>query len=100
MDLNHEHDYPVENKHTHSHSHAHTHEHEHDGAVHTQTGLVALMKYMVGHNAAHTRELTGLAAQLEQTGRHDAYEKVMSAIADFEKGNAQLADVLQNLEEK
>mgnify|MGYP001041823495 FL=1 len=60
--------------------------------------VLALMKYMVSHNAAHTRELAELAGRLEQSGRHDAYEKVMAAVADFEKGNSCLADALSELE--
>lgn len=92
-------------EHTHPHEHPHDHEHLHDAAsshdhTHTQAGLVALMKYMVDHNAAHTKELADLAEQLEQAGNHDAYEKVMAAVADFEKGNDHLADVLRVLEEK
>ena len=113
MHLDHEHEYPVEGEHIHPHTHTHTHENTHDGATHThehthehthphehphdhehlhdaasshdhthtQAGLVALMKYMLDQN-------------------HDAYEKVMAAVADFEKGNDQLADVLRVLEEK
>ena len=37
---------------------------------------------------------------LEQAGNHDAYEKVMAAVTDFEKGNNRLADVLGELEAK
>ena len=44
------------------------------------------------------RELAELAGRLEQSGRHDAYEKVMAAVADFEKGNSCLADALSELE--
>ena len=60
--------------------------------------LTALMKYMVGHNAAHARELAGLAKQLEQAGQTAAYEQVMAAVSDFEKGNLRLSAVLQSLE--
>ena len=96
--------------HTHEHTHAHTHDHEHphdhahlhaDGAEHTHSHecsqdcascagtcehtpmeeLVALMKYMVGHNAT-------------------AYEQVMAAVSDFEKGNMRLSVVLSSLEVK
>lgn len=100
--------------HEHTHEHIHTHEHPHDhdhlheeGSVHNHTHshtpmeqLTALMKYMADHNAAHTRELADLASQLEQAGNHNAYEKVMAAVADYEKGNTCLSDVLKELETK
>ena len=75
---------------THTHTHSHT----------PMDELLALMKYMVGHNASHTKELADLASRLEQAGNHDAYEKVMAAVTDFEKGNNRLADVLGELEAK
>ena len=56
------------------------------------------MKYMVGHNAAHANELAGLAKQLEEAGQHTAYEQVMQAVSDFEKGNLRLSAVLASLE--
>lgn len=115
--------------HTHEHAHAHEHDHEHphtheclhgEGHTHTHSHdcshdchscastcshtpmeeLVALMKYMVGHNAAHARELADLAAQLEKAGSHMAYEQVMAAVSDFEKGNLRLSAVLASLDIK
>ena len=59
--------------------------------------LTALMQYMVGHNTAHTKELADLAAQLEKMGNHTAYEQVMAAVSDFEKGNMRLSVVLSSL---
>jgi hypothetical protein len=59
--------------------------------------LTALMNYMVGHNASHAKELADLAAQLEKIGNHAAYEQVMAAVSDFEKGNMRLSVVLQSL---
>lgn len=96
---------------THTHPHEHPHDHTHDcgqSCDHCQTPcehtpmeeLVALMKYMVGHNAAHARELAELAAQLEQAGSHSAYEQVMAAVSDFEKGNLRLSAVLASLDVK
>lgn len=58
---------------------------------------MALMKYMVGHNAAHAQELAVLARQLDEAGQHMAYEQVMQAVADFEKGNMRLSMVLAAL---
>ena len=100
--------------HCHDHDH-HDHEcgHHHDhecghgncgGCGHHEhtpmEELVALMKYMVGHNASHARELADLAAQLEKAGSHMAYEQVMAAVSDFEKGNLRLSAVLASLDIK
>lgn len=107
--------------HTHDHEHPHTHDHLHDaGDAHTHDHscggdcagcasqcehtpmeeLTALMKYMVGHNAAHAKELADLAQQLEQAGSHTAFEQVMAAVSDFEKGNMRLSVVLASMESK
>ena len=59
--------------------------------------LTALMQYMVGHNTAHAKELADLAAQLEKMGNHTAYEQVMAAVSDVEKGNMRLSVVLSSL---
>ncbi len=107
----HEHDHQHPHEHEHLHGHDHTHEHSHDcggdchgcagGCQHTpMEELVALMKYMVGHNASHAKELADLAAQLEKAGSHAAYEQVMAAVSDFEKGNMRLSVVLASLEVK
>ena len=71
------------------------------GCEHTpMEELVALMKYMIGHNAGHTKELAALAAQLQQAGSPTAYEQVMAAVSDFEKGNMRLSMVLAALDVK
>ena len=117
----------VEHTHAHSHEHAHDHVHPHDhdhlhGEGHTHEHshacagncagcgstcqhtpmeeLMALMKYMANHNAAHAKELADLAAQLEKAGNHMAYEQVMAAVSDFEKGNMRLSMVLASLDVK
>lgn len=106
----HTHDHLHGEGHTHNHSHEHDHE-EPDGCIgecsicgkcdHTPMAeLVALMKYMVGHNAAHTKELADLAIRLEQAGSHAAYEQVMAAVSDYEKGNLRLSAVLASLDVK
>ena len=111
-------------EHTHVHDHAHEHPHTHDhlhaeGDAHTHTHcdsdcgscaskcshtpmeeLVALMKYMVGHNAAHANELAELAKQFSEAGNPAAYEQVMAAVSDFEKGNMRLSAILASLEVK
>lgn len=112
-------------EHTHSHSHDHAHPHDHDhlhgeGHIHDHSHecshdchscasscqhtpmeeLLALMKYMVSHNTAHANELAELANQLEKAGSHAAYEQVMAAVSDFEKGNMRLSMVLASLDVK
>ncbi len=107
--------------HTHTHDHCDHHHHDHDHCDHhhdhdhcghgcggcgghcehtPMEELVALMKYMVGHNASHAKELADLANQLEKAGSHAAYEQVMAAVSDFEKGNMRLSVVLASLDVK
>lgn len=122
------HDHEHEHTHTHSHEHTHdgvththehdhlhneghAHHHDHDHACSGQCGscqsqcehtpmeeLAALMKYMANHNAAHANELAQLAKQLEQAGNRVAYEQVMAAVSDYEKGNMRLNVVLASLQ--
>ena len=94
--------------HDHEHHH-HDHDHDHEHCTsdcgscgcqceHTPMDeLLALMKYMVGHNAAHARELADLAKQFEIAGNHAAFEQVMAAVSDFEKGNMRLSVILNSL---
>ena len=112
-----------EHAHSHTHDHAHPHDHEHlhehgqehhhsHECSHNCSGcasqcehtpmeeLMALMKYMVGHNAAHAKELADLASQLDKAGNHMAYEQVMAAVSDFEKGNMRLSLILTSLDVK
>lgn len=107
----HSHDHSHPHDHDHLHGEGHTHDHSHEcggncgscasGCGHTpMEELTALMKYMANHNAAHARELAALAAQLEKAGNHMAYEQVMAAVSDFEKGNLRLSAVLASLEVK
>ena len=105
----HDHEHPHSHDHLHDHGHEHHHHHHdhdcggdcHDCGSHCEhtpmDELLALMQYMVGHNAAHARELADLASQLEQAGSHAAYEQVMAAVSDFEKGNMRLSVVLNSL---
>ena len=106
----HEHKHETEHAHEHPHTHADGTTHSHDCShgcdscgtpcEHTpMEELTALMKYMVGHNAAHAKELAELAKKLEEAGNHTAYEQVMAAVSDFEKGNMRLSVVLSSLAE-
>ena len=103
----HDHDHPHSHDHLHDHGHEHSHCHASDcascggGCEHTpMEELVALMKYMAGHNASHAKELADLAIQLDKAGSHAAYEQVMAAVSDFEKGNMRLSVVLASLDVK
>ena len=113
----HDHEHPHSHEHLHDHGHHHHHDHDHDHHHHEHSHgcagscgscgtpcehtpmeeLMALMQYMVGHNAAHAKELADLAIQLEKAGSHAAYEQVMAAVSDFEKGNMRLSVVLNSL---
>ena len=94
------------------HDHEH-HHHDHDqGCTGSCQGcasrcehtpmeeLTALMKYMVGHNASHAKDLADLAGQLDKLGNRMAYEQVMAAVSEFEKGNMRLSMVLASLDVK
>ena len=95
--------------HHHDHHH-HDHDHHHHDHCHSDCGscqskcehtpmeeLMALMQYMVNHNAAHANELAQLAKQFQVAGNGAAYEQVMAAVSDFEKGNMRLSVVLNSL---
>lgn len=108
MHLDHDHDETVHSHththadgttHTHTHAHAHDHEnehtHSHEDCAHTHCDacggcehspkeeLMALMKYMVGHNASHANELANLAKQLQEMGETAAYDQIMLAVSDL-----------------
>ncbi|MBE6926273.1 MAG: cobalt transporter [Ruminococcaceae bacterium] len=110
-------------EHCHGHSHDHSHPHDHDhlhenGAHHDHSHdcscgcescggkcehtkmeeLLALMTYMANHNTAHANELANLAKQLQEMGSYAAYEQVLAAVSDYEKGNLRLRAVLASLQ--
>ena len=84
----------IHHDHVGGHHNPNNHNHNHTA----MDELMALMKYMTGHNAAHAKELADLASQLDKAGNHMAYEQVMAAVSDFEKGNMRLSVVLQSLQ--
>ena len=91
--------------HDHSHEcggHCHDHDHQCQGHCHQEhtpmEELAALMKYMVNHNTAHANELAQLAQKLGEAGNRAAFEQVMAAVSDFEKGNMRLSAVLASLD--
>lgn len=75
----------------------HEHHHHHDAATPMEE-LVAMMHYMVHHNQAHAKELAALAQQLHDAGNHEAYDAVMAAVSDFDRGNEKLDAVLHSLQ--
>ena len=84
--------------HEHEHEHHH-HHHDHAPDATPMEELVAMLRYMVGHNAAHTRELAELAGQLGTAGGHGQYEQVMQAVKEYEQANSRLREVLEKLEQ-
>lgn len=100
----HEHNIPHDHHHDYDHHHDHAHEacaeHNHchgncDGCnMDPKAEMIAMMKYMVNHNTAHASELAQLAGKLKEMGDDMAYEQVMQAVSDFEKGNMRLSTVL------
>ena len=106
----HDHDHECCHQHDHDHECGHHHDHDHEcgghgggcGHCHPEhtpmEELMALMKYMVGHNASHARELAELAVRLQEAGNPVAYEQVMAAVSDFEKGNLRLSAILASLQ--
>ena len=105
----HSHDHHHDHDHCHEHGHCHDHDHhhcEHAEGGHCHEGcsgcsgadpkaeLIAVMKYMVGHNTAHANELAALANKLKEMGDATGFAQVMAAVSDFEKGNMRLSAVL------
>lgn len=102
----HDHAHPHTHEHLHEHDHEHSHSHDCDHDCHScgsacqhtpMEELAALMQYMASHNAAHANELANLAHELEKAGNHMAFEQVMAAVSDYEKGNLRLQAVLASL---
>ena len=98
----HNHDHHDCGCHNHDHDHGHCHDHGHEcHCQHTpMEELAALMKYMVSHNTSHANELAQLAQKLKEAGNNAAFEQVMAAVSDFEKGNMRLSVVLASLNAK
>ena len=105
----HEHTHADGQTHSHEHTHPHDHEHEHthgcdehtcagcSGCADPKQELMALMKYMVGHNTAHANELAQLAKQLQDLGENAAYEQIVLSNVqriDCKDGMVYLTDLL------
>lgn len=55
---------------------------------------VALLGYMVTHNAAHAQELDTLADRVEAIGFAQEAKQIREAVSDFQKGNVRLSAAL------
>lgn len=87
--------------HDHIHTHTHTHVHSHgvSGESVPREELLALLRYMTGHNVSHFHELMDLAEQVREE-EPAVYEKLTAAAADYEKGNKLLAEALADFEKR
>ena len=74
-------------------NHNHIHHHE----VNEGDEILALLRYMAGHNESHTEELYSLAKQLNTNENEKAYKLVLQAIENYKKGNAYLESALDLL---
>lgn len=96
MHLEHEHDCIHTHDHPHTHEQEHSHDHSHISAPRDE--LIALMRYMVGHNVSHTNELKELAHKLANTGDSEACAQILDAVQNYETGNQKLAASLDQLQ--
>ena len=88
--------YPHEHDHA-AHGHEHEHQHGPDGDVTPKEEMIAMLRYMVGHNASHLKETAELAEKI-RGGNAAVYEEIQQAVSEFGKGNAILEDALRHLE--
>ena len=79
-------------EHVHHHHHGHSHEH----TEHSFEEVVALLAYMIDHNAHHAEELHELA----HDAGDDVAELLHKAVADYQMGTEKLANALALLKEK
>lgn len=80
----------------HGHDHEHTNEHSHGDAA-PMDELLALIKYMVGHNDAPAQELSELTNHLQGAGKDLAYQQIMDVVTDFDVVNARLDAIWKEL---
>ena len=73
------------------------HSHNHSCEISKGDELLALLEYMVKHNASHTDELLQLSKQLDSDENREAYDSVIRAIEEYKKGNAHLSEALNLL---
>ncbi len=73
------------------------HEHSHSHADDPMQETLALLGYMIDHNAAHAHELERLAEKLTHLGKEEAAAQVKLAVDEFNRGNQCLTAVLASL---
>lgn len=71
----------------------HTHNHEHSHSHTSPEETLALLKYMLGHNRHHAKDLHGIAHNTDG----EASELIHQAVKDFEAGNDKLEQALKLL---
>ena len=70
------------------------HHHVHANDISAREELQALLAYMVRHNASHAEELSALAEKPDLADNPEARKLILSAIEEYQKGNALLSDAL------
>ncbi|MDO4621658.1 MAG: cobalt transporter [Eubacteriales bacterium] len=102
-----------EHDHAHGHDHPHTHEHGEEGHAHSHSHdcghcgheggckdeTLALLTYMVQHNASHAAETDQMAAKLEAAGMEDVAKQIRTGVAEYQKGNMYLQIALSLYQE-
>ena len=85
--------------HEHDRRHEHGHEsHEHENKALTTDKGRMLLKFMLEHNREHTAEIRALAKKLRDAGDAAAAERMESGAAQYDAGDAFLAEALKCLE--
>ena len=86
-----------EHHHHHDHDHHDHHHHDHDhGCSGSCQGCASQCEHTPMEELMAL--MAELAGQLEKLGNHAAYEQVMAAVSDFEKGNMRLSMVSSSLD--
>ena len=98
-----------EHTHTHSHEHEHGNGHEHDhthdndhshGEQKTKEPIVALLTYMVKHNADHGKELVEMADKIEDIGMKEAADEIRKGVSLYSEGNKVLETALTSVKDR
>ena len=76
--------------------HDHNHPHTHGNASVSREELLALLRYMLNHNAHHAEELHELAHDCENS----AAELLHEAVEDIKRSNAKIEEALRLLSEE
>ena len=79
----------------HHHEHLHDHHHDHGHGASSPEERMALLKYMLSHNAHHAEELHELA----HTGNSEASELIHEAVDLIGQSNEKLERAIKLLEE-